>query len=319
MDKIKWGILGPGIIAHEFVQDFQQVTNGVVHAVASRSGERAQSFAASYDIPQVYDRYEQLYTDPEIDAIYIATPHTFHFEQSRQALDAGKAVLCEKPLTEEIKSSETLIRRAQSKGLYLMEGMWTYFLPAIQKAREWIDEGRIGPVWHIKSSFGYPVPYDEKSRYYNPKLAGGCLLDMGIYNVAMAQLFIGKAIHSIHSQIHKAPTGVENDVLTQIDYGDASATLHSAFRCKLHNHLYIIGEKGYIDIHDFWRARGCKLYEGENLIDSFDDQRKGNGFEYQIEAVNNDLLSGKLESAIVTHEMSLAFQKVMERIRKSST
>lgn len=317
MNKIKWGILGPGIIAHEFVQDFQHVTNGVVHAVASRSMERATSFATTYDIPYAYDSYEQLYADPNIDAIYIATPHTFHFEQSKHAIEAGKAVLCEKPLTEEPHSAVTLIRFAQTKGIYLMEGMWSYFLPAIQKARDWIAEGRIGQMWHLKSSFGYPVPYDEQSRYYNPKLAGGCLLDMGVYNVAMAQMFLGEEICGIHSHIRKAPTGVDNDVLTQIDYADASAHLHSAFRCKLHNHLYLIGEKGYIDIHDFWRARGCVLYEGENIIDSFDDQRKGNGFEYQINAVNQDLLSGKHESAIVPHKTSLAFQEIMERIRKS--
>jgi predicted dehydrogenase len=317
MKKIKWGILGPGIIAHEFVQDFEHVTNGEVHAVASRSAARSSEFAKTYSIPNAYNNYEQLYEDPEIDAIYIATPHTFHFKQSKQALEAGKAVLCEKPLTEEPESSKKLIQFAKAQNRYLMEGMWTYFLPAIQKAQAWIEDGRIGQLWHVRSSFGYPVPYDEQSRYYSPELAGGCLLDMGVYNVAMAQLFIGNDIQTIHSQTHRAPTGVDNDVLSQINYGEASATLHSAFRCKLHNHLYLIGEKGYIDIHDFWRARGCVLYEGENIIDSFDDQRKGNGFKYQIEAVNNDLLAGKLESAIVPHEASLGIQQVMQRIRES--
>lgn len=318
MKYIKWGILGPGIIAHEFVQDFQHVTNGLVQAVASRSPERAKSFAATYSIPRAYDNYEQLYNDPEIDAIYVATPHTFHFEQSKRAIEAGKAVLCEKPLTQDPDSSKKLVQFAQSSGIYLMEGMWTYFLPAIRKAKEWVEEGRIGQVLHVRSSFGYPVPYAENSRYYDPELAGGCLLDMGIYNVAMAHLFIGQDIQSIHTHRHDAPTGVDNDVLSQINYGDVYATLHSAFRCKLHNHLYLIGEKGYIDIHDFWRARGCLLYEGENIIDAFDDHRKGNGFEYEIESVNADLLSGKLTSSVVPHETSLTFQQVMERIRKSS-
>ncbi|MDW3192892.1 MAG: Gfo/Idh/MocA family oxidoreductase [Cytophagales bacterium] len=309
-------MLGPGIITHEFVQDFAHVTNGIVHSVASRSAERASTFASTYGIPHAYDNYEQLYQDQDIDAIYIATPHTFHFEQSKSAMEAGKAVLCEKPLTEEPDSSKKLIHLAQSQGLYLMEGMWTYFLPAIRTAKSWVEEGRIGAVLHDRSSFGYPVPYAENSRYYSPDLAGGCLLDMGIYNVAMAHLFIGKDIQTIHTQMHHAPTGVDNDVLSQINYGEVSAILHSSFRCKLHNHLYIIGEKGYIDIHDIWRARGCVLYEGERVIDTFDDQRKGNGFEYQIEAVNNDLLAGKTESEVVTHETSLAFQEVIERMRE---
>lgn len=314
MKKIKWGILGPGIIAHEFVQDFKHVSNGMVHAVASRSSNRSETFAKTYDIPMAYDCYEELYNDPEIDAIYIATPHNFHYEQSIAAMKSGKSVLCEKPLTEQPETSQKLISFAREHDVYLMEGMWTYFLPAIQKAKEWADQSKIGKVLHLKSSFGYPVPYDEQGRYYNPDLSGGCMLDMGIYNVAMAELFIGHEMTNLHTKIHHAPTGVENDVLSQIDYGDVTATLHSAFRCKLHNHCYIIGENGYIDIQDFWRARGCKLYEGEKVIEEYLDERKGNGFEYQIQAVSQNLLEGVKQPEVVTHETTMKFQKAMQRI-----
>lgn len=195
-----------------------------------------------------------------------------------------------------------------------MEGMWTYFLPAIRGAKKWVDEGRIGEVLHLKSSFGYPVPFDEGSRYYNPDLAGGSLLDMGVYNVAMAELFIGQRPSHLTTQIHLAPTGVDDDVLSQVVYDQSVATLHSAFRCKLNNHCYIIGEKGYIDIHDFWRAKGALLFERDMVVDSFEDHREGNGFEFQISLVNEDLIAGKLESSIVTHDASLRIQDLMSRI-----
>ncbi len=313
-DKVKWGILGPGIIAHEFVQDFRHVGNGVVQAVASRSPDRAQAFAMQYQIPTYYDDYEKLYNDPSIDAIYIATPHNFHFEQSKRALECGKAVLCEKPLTEKPDSSKRLVEIAKSERIYLLEGMWTYFLPAIQKAVSWVNEGRIGKLLHLRSSFGYLVPFDENSRYYNPNLAGGSLLDMGVYNVAMAELFIDKEPVKINSIGHRAASGVDDDILSHIDYGETTATLHCAFRCKLDNHLYLIGEDGYIDIHDFWRARDCKLYKGEKVKDSFDDNRKGNGFEFQIAMTNTDILGGKLESDIVSHKKSINMQLRMAQI-----
>ena len=314
-NRITWGILGPGIIAHEFVQDFNHVNNAVVGAVASRSAQRAKDFAAEYQIPSHYEGYDELYADPSIDAIYVATPHNFHLEQSLAALQAGKAVLCEKPLTISTGESKELISYSREKDLYLAEAMWTYFLPSIQKAQEWVEQGRLGKILHVKADFGYPVPFDAESRYYNPKLAGGSLYDMGIYPIAIASLFIKKKYQSLVVSSTICETGVDVDTAIHLDYGDETAQLQSAFRCKLHNHAYIVGEKGYIVLPDFWRARECHLYVHEKKVDSFKDHRKGHGFEFEIASISNDILQGKKESSVVSHETSMSFQQLMEEVR----
>lgn len=316
MGKIKWGILGPGKIAHQFAHDFQFVSNAELAAVASRSLDRSKAFGKDYGIPNSYGSYEELYNDPNIDAIYVATPHVFHFEQSKKALCAGKSVLCEKPITINPKQCDELIEVAQKESKYLMEGMWTYFLPAIRTAKEWVTQGRIGKVLHVKSDFGYAVPFDADGRMYNPELAGGAVLDMGIYNIAMAWWFLRKNPIDMHVKVHKAISGVDDDVVMQFQYDDELASLHTSFRCKLDNTTYVVGEKGYIAIPDFWRAKEAKLYESENMIDHFVDSRTGFGFNYELESVSQDLIHGKLESDIMTHQNSRQLQDHMSRVMK---
>lgn len=318
-ETLRWGILGPGIIAHAFAQDFEHVTNAEIIAVASRSKERATSFAAQYKIPTIHTSYDELYSNPDVDAIYIATPHNFHFEQTQKSLEAGKAVLCEKPITISSQECNELIKIQASTGQYLVEGMWTYFLPSIVKAKEWVDQGRLGKILHLKSSFGYPVPFAPESRYYNPDLAGGSLYDMGIYNVVMDALFVGDEPKSIHNIIQYASTGVDSDTLSIRAYENCTSILNSSFQCKLNNHLYVVGEKGYIDIPDFWRAKECFLYEGETITDQFVDNRKGNGFEFEIEEVSHEILSGSKASSTVSLGSSLKWQETMERILRSET
>ena len=282
--KIKWGILGPGKIAHKFASDFQFTSNAELKAVASRTRARAQEFAEKFNIEHAYEGYEALYTDSDIDIIYIATPHNFHLEQSLKALASGKAVLCEKPITTKLSDAAELFEFAASKNLYLAEGMWTYFLPAIKKAMEWVKEGRIGKITSIKADFGFAKEYDPTSRLYNPALSGGVLLDMGIYPLAISRLFLDWSPINISMVARKAPSGVDDDVNLLIEYQDATATLHTTFRSKLHNHAYIIGDNGYIDIPAFWSATECKLYQDVKLIDHYVDNRKGSGFEFEIDS-----------------------------------
>lgn len=314
MKKVKWGIVGPGIIAKEFAHDFQFVNHGELSAVASNNSERGKAFADKFDIPIVHTSYEDLYNDPNVNAVYVATPHTFHLKNAADALKAGKAVLCEKPITVNPSELEELLSIAHNSNQYLIEGMWTYFLPVIQKAQEWVNEGRIGRILHIKSDFGYPVPFDAKSRMYNPDLAGGALLDMGIYNVAMAWLFLGQDPKKAEVLGRQASTGVFDDVTTLFEYESAAANLTTSFRCKLNNWAYIIGEEGYIAIPDFWRARECDLYKVEECVDHFKDDRKGFGFNYEIDAVSKDILAGKKESDVVPHATSKKLQQHMQMI-----
>ena len=314
MKKIRWGIVGPGIIAHEFAQDFQFVKYGEIVAVASRSKERADAFAKRYNIPKAYGSYAELYADEDVDIVYVATTHNFHHENSTDAINSGKAVLCEKPITVNIAECDSLIALAKEKDQYLMEGMWTYFLPAIKKVSEWVNNGRIGRVLSIKADFGNAVPFDPDSRMYNPALAGGTILDMGIYPLAITWLIYKSDPKNISVISRKASTGVDNDVNMLFEYEDALASLHSSFRSKLNNHAYIIGEKGYIDIPDFWCARECLLYEDKTIIDSFKDEREGSGFEFEIDAVSNDLLKGLKQSEVMPHNYSRKLQEHMQMV-----
>ena len=321
MSKVRWGIVSTGRITHQFVQDFAFVPNGEVVAVASRSLESANEFAGEYGIPRTYADYGQMLDDADVDAVYVATPHTLHYQNTVEAIRARKHVLCEKPFTVGVREARNLFHMAEQSSVFVMEAMWTYFLPAIQKAREWVEQGRIGRLRQVKADFGYPLlPFDPARREYNAELAGGCLLEMGIYPVALAWLFMQRDPVDIQVTAHKAPNGVEDDVAMLFQYGDESdgavATLGTSFRSKLQNWAYIIGEEGYIAIPDFWRTSECFLYHLDSCIDHFEDGRESLGFNYETEAACADILAGRQQNATVTWSDTLRFQEHMERIRE---
>lgn len=315
MSKIRWGIVGAGRIAHTFAKDMSATSHGVLQSVAARSGDAAREFADQYGAPNSHGGYEGLYADPEVDAVYVATPHTLHLQNSGDALRAGKAVLCEKPITVNAAQCQALIDIANETSTYLMEAMWTWFLPAVRKAKEWVDAGRIGRIVQIKADFGYPLPYEADRREYAADLAGGCLLEMGVYPVALAALFTGRDPIDISVVSRHAPNGVEDDVAALFRYDDYVATLGTSFRAKLQNWAYIIGEDAYVAIPNFWCANECQLWVLDEMVDRFDDGRTTAGFDYQIEAVNNDLLAGRTQSEIMPLSESLRFQRHMDLIR----
>ena len=315
MRRIRWGILSTARIAHQFAEDLSYVENGELAAVASRSEKTAADFAARHHIDTAYSSYEQLYNDPDIDVIYVATPHSLHLENTTDALRAGKAVLCEKPLTISVEEVDALMNVVAETGGYLMEGMWTWFLPPIQKALGWFEAGEIGQLRHIKSDFGYPMPYSADCREYNAALGGGVVPDMGIYPIAIAYLFTRRDPVSIDVVSRRAPNGVEDDVVAIFNYEDYVATLSTSFRCKLPNRTYIIGDKGHIVIPEFWCARESHLYRGDEHIDSFVDHRESRGFNYEATAVGNDLLQGRRESPLMPLAASRRFQEHIAAIK----
>ena len=320
-EKVRWGIAGTGRISKQFAQDFAYVSNGKVAAVSSRSQQSADTFAQEYGINRAYAGYQNLLSDPEIDAVYIASPHTLHYQHTVDAIQAGKHVLCEKPFTINPDESRSLFEIAGQSSVFVMEAMWTFFLPAIQKAQEWLEQGRIGKLRQIKADFGYPLlPFDPDRREYNVEFAGGCLLEMGIYPVSLAWLFMQQDPVGIHAIAHKAPNGVEDDVTMLFDYSDgtegATATLATSFRSKLQNWAYIIGEEGYIAIPDFWRATECSLYHLDTRIDHFDDDRKSLGLNYETIASNEDILAGRQQSNIMPWSNTIRFQEHMKRIKQ---
>jgi predicted dehydrogenase len=316
--QIRWGIIGAGHIARTFATDIAYAPHASLTAVASRELSRAQAFADDFSIPTAYGSYEDILADPNIDAIYIATPHSHHKQQSIDALRAGKHVLCEKPATVTPAELEEVIAVAVQEQRYFMEGMWTYFMPVIQKAREWVDAGRIGKLCHVKADFGFPMPYDPDSRVYSNRLGGGCLLDMGIYPIAMAWLFLQQDPDTHTVWHHKADNGVEDDVVILSTYADSDATaqLTTSFRSKLNNYLTLIGDRGTLTIANYWAAREVKLYQGPDCIDRFAVDRPQQGFNHQIEQVSCELLAGKLQPEVVSWHDSRAFQRQMAAIKK---
>lgn len=316
---IRWGIVGAGRIAKTFATDIKQAKSARLYAVASRQLESAQSFSELFSINKAYGDYAELFADPNVDAVYIATPHSHHKEQAIAALRAGKHVLCEKPATVTPDELEEVLAVAQQESRYFMEGMWTYFLPIIKRAQEWVNAGRIGKLCHVKADFGFALPYSPDLREYDNRLAGGCLLEMGIYPIAMAWLFLQQDPNTQTVWHHQADNAVEDDVVILNTYGEennATAQMATSFRCKLNNYLTLIGDRATLTIADYWAAREVRLYEGNERIDCFREVREHQGFNYQIEQVSRELLAGQLQPSVVSWEDSRAFARHLASIKK---
>lgn len=319
-DRIRWGIVSTARIAHQFVGDMAFVPDSEVVAVASRTQAAADKFAAQYGIPGAYEGYRRLLDDPQVDAVYVATPHTLHYQNTVDAIRAGKHVLCEKPFTVTPDECRRLFEIAAESSVFVMEAMWTWFLPAIRKALEWVAEGRIGPLRQVKADFGYPLlPYDPGRREYNFDLAGGCLLEMGIYPVALARLFTQRDPASVQVAAHIAPNGVEDEVSVLYDYGQESSGLRgvlgTSYRSKLPNGAFLIGEEGHVSIPDFWRASQCALYRIDECVDQFEDGRRGRGFEFEIMAANADIRCGRQQNRIMSWAETQKLQDHMAQIK----
>ena len=311
---MRWGIIGCGAIAREFAEDLATVPSAELAAVASRTVAKAQAFAKEFGFARAHGSYEALYADRDVDIVYVATPHTEHLRNSADAMRAGKHVLCEKPLTVSPDEARMLAAIHAETGVYLMEAMWTWFLPAVRQALTWIEQKRIGALVHIKSDFGYPQPYDPSGRMYSPILGGGALLDMGVYPVALSWL-----LHRSHPDktavlARAAPNGVVDDLSIMLDYKSHTATLGASFRAKLQNWAYIIGTTGYIAIPDYWRAAEAHLYVLDDCVERFVDDRETRGFNFEIETVMQDIAAGRTQSLVYSLDDSIAVQEIMARI-----
>ena len=314
--KIRWAILGAGKIANAFAKDFPFMKNAELLAVASSDKERAANFAKEYNIPKTLT-HNELYNSNEIDAVYIATTHNFHFEQALKCLQSGKAVLCEKPITVNDTEFKKLVAVSKEKNVFLMEAMWTYFLPPIIKAKEWVDEGRIGKLKVIQADFAVPMEKNYEGRVYNPTLAGGALLDIGVYPVSLAYYFTNRVPLTITASGAMTETGVDERLGMIFQYGDITATLFTAITTRMTNKLRLFGEEGYIEIHDFWRTRSAKLFDKDyNLLETFEDDRNSHGFIFEMQHANDMIVDGKIESTVISHSRSNDIQETMVEIRK---
>ncbi|HET7115050.1 MAG TPA: Gfo/Idh/MocA family oxidoreductase [Hanamia sp.] len=315
-NKIRWSILGAGRIANAFVKDFPLMQNAELVAVASSDQERAGNFAKEYNIPKALS-HDELYNDVEIDAVYIATTNNFHFGQALKCLQSGKAVLCEKPITVNDAEFKKLMSVSKTKNVFLMEAMWTYFLPATQKAKQWLDEGRIGKLKVMQIDFAFPLEKKMEGRIYNPDLGGGSLLDLGVYAIALAYYFISQAPDKIVTSGAMTNTGVDERLGMIFQYGDVTAALFTSIITRMSNTVKLYGEEGYIEIPNFWKASTARLFDKEfNLQEAYEDDRTSRGFIFEMQHANDMIMAGNIESPVIPHSRSNEIQETMTEIRK---
>ncbi len=313
--KVRWGILGPGKIAHSFANDLKLVTGGELTAVASRNLNRATSFAETYGAPHVFDSYEAMLASNTIDVVYIATPHIGHKEWAIKAMEQGKHVLCEKPLGTSLSEVQAIMKAAQDNQVFLMEALWSRFNPTIRKIKDWVEEGRIGEVGYVHADFAfYGLDKEEDGRLLNPNLAGGSLLDIGIYPIFLSYLILGLP-KKVKASANFYKTGVEVQTSMIFEYETAQAVLYSGLVSNSEMKAEIQGSKGAIFIDPRWHeTQGFSLVIDEKQ-EKHDLPTTGKGYSHEIEEVHACLQKGKLQSDLWSHKNSIDLISLMDEIR----
>ncbi|MFT2097291.1 Gfo/Idh/MocA family protein [Marinomonas sp. 2405UD66-6] len=317
MKKIRWGIIGTGQVAHSFASDFRYVKSGELRAVASRDKASADKFSTEFDIELAFVDYFSLINSHEVDVIYIAVPHIYHYDLTKACILAGKAVLCEKPFTLNESQSKELYDLALANNVFVMEAMWTRFNPVIEQVLEWVEEGDIGTLSSIQANFNFLAPTDPEHRLMKLEMGGGALLDIGIYPVFLAQLFFGKP-DFIQNQAVIGDTEV--DVFEQILLGWESgqlASLEASLISYNPNRAVLSGSKGYIEIASEWfKAKSCRIVTGEDQERAVEFDFPGNGYQFEVDEVNRCLEEGLLQSPNHSWQDSLELMATLDEIRQ---
>jgi predicted dehydrogenase len=316
VEKVRWGILGTGAIARRFVQGLNSVPEAEVLAVGSRSRASAQEFADKRNIPRRHASYDDLVSDPDVDVVYIATPHPLHAENATLCLLAGKAVLCEKPFSVNAAEAERVVKLARERGLFIMEGMWTRFFPLMEEVRRLASEGVIGEVRMLNVDFGFRAGLDPASRLFDPKLGGGALLDVGVYCVSFASMILGQPSGSVGLS-HLGETGVDEQASVVLEHeGGRLANLSIGIRTTTPQEATIMGAEGYVRIHaPWWRPKSMTIYRPGEESETVDAPVSGNGFNYEAAEVMRCLEAGKTESDVMPLDETISVMRTMDRIR----
>jgi predicted dehydrogenase len=317
--KYRWGILGAGRIAEKFCTALCSVEGSEIQAIASRDPGKAKTYAAKFNAAKVYDNYDELINDDEVDIIYIAIPHAFHFGQAMRCLQNKKAVLCEKPLTLSFAQTEMLIKTATSNNVFLMEGMWTACMPVIEKIGALIKEGMIGQPQYVAADFGFKAPVDLESRLFNKSLGGGSMMDIGIYPLFLATWLFGEP--SIINTISKlSVTGIDEYANIILQYpGGETAHLLSSINFNTAIEAEIIGTKGRIKIKNPWfKATGFSIHLNDANTQEFSIPHLSNGFEHEIKEVMHCLDNGLLQSEKVPHHLTLLVSKITAEVLRQA-
>lgn len=314
---LRWAVFGPGHIARKFAHDLNRVEGAELSVVASRDLARAETFAQEFGAARAYGSYEEGLADPEIDVVYIATPHPGHLSLSLAALDHGHAVLCEKPVTVNAAEFRQVRARADACGVFFMEGMWTRFFPVMEQVRRWLRDGRIGTPRLVQADFGFAAEIEADTRLWNLELGGGALLDVGIYPLAFSTMVLGTDCDEIKACGHLGETGVDEQTSLQLHYPEgAMAQASCAIRTQTSHEAVIWGTRGSIHLPaPFWRPSRCVLKAGDEE-EGLEQPFEGFGFQYEIEHVHECLRRDAKESPLFSMNESLRLQEIMDEVRR---
>ncbi|MBN2267868.1 MAG: Gfo/Idh/MocA family oxidoreductase [Acholeplasmataceae bacterium] len=312
---IKFGVMGAGNIATKFSKALLGI-GGNLYAIASRDLNKSEAFKKTYGFEKAYGSYEDMLKDSSVECVYIATPHGLHFEHMMLALKYHKHILCEKAFTLNEEQAKIVFDEANNKNLFVMEALWTRYLPTIIEVKQLISNGVIGDITKIEANFCFKATRDDESRLFAPHLGGGALLDVGIYPLTFANLFLGTP-HRIESNVDLYHTGVDLSNEITLYYDQAIAHLKSSLGYNLPIEGFIYGTKGYIQIPMFIGAERASIYDNHHhLIKEIENKHIVNGMEYEILEVINCLENDRKESSLMTHLETLNILHQMDEIRK---
>lgn len=312
----KVGIIGAGWIAEKMAAALAPLEDYCVYAIASRSIDKAKSFAERWDVEKAYGSYEEMVTDKDVDLVYIATPHSHHFPHAMLAVNAGKPVLVEKAFTANAAQAEELIAAARAKGLFITEAIWTRYMPLSHKVREIMESGMIGKPRLLTATLSYMMEFKE--RILRPDLCGGALLDLGVYALNFARMYFGTDIVKTVSNCHVGPTGVDLQECISLSFADGKmANLQAGTLCLNDRQGIINGTEGYIRVDNINCPEVVEVYRNYELVERHvkpDDMV--NGYEYQVVECRRCIEEGLVESPMMPHDETISIMKQMDQLRK---
>ena len=313
--NIRWGIIGLGSIANKFATDLATIENAELVAVASRSKENADEFAKKYNSKKAYNSYLDLAKDVEVDAVYIATPHSFHKEHTILCLKNKKAVLCEKPFAMNLQEVEEMIGVAKENNVLLMEALWTYFLPHYSYVLESLKNEKFGKLLKLEADFGFSRAFDNDSRLFKKEVGGGSLLDIGIYPIFAALSTLGLP-NAIKADATFFDNGADSECNMTFNYNNKEAFLKSTLVEDTATEATFTCEKGVIKINTMFHMPTTVTITENGKDEIIDFKTKTIGYNFETEHFNNLLRNNKKESDIMTFEFSRNLIKTLDSVRK---
>jgi predicted dehydrogenase len=313
-EEIRWGVVGPGRIAEKVVEDFAVVDGARAVAVASRSLDRAQDFAGRHGIERAHGSYAAILADPDVDVLYVSTPHPQHHAIARAAIRAGKALLVEKAFTATVAGAREVVDLSRETGVFVMEAMWTRFQPAVVRMRELIADGAIGEVRSVQADLGVQRDFDPADRLFAKDLGGGALLDLGVYVVSFAQMVLGDP-DTVTATGSLFETGVDAEASLLLGYADGrSATLMTSLRNALPGQARVFGTAGWVDVPPrFHHPQTIVLHRAGADPEVISLPQLGSGYSHELIEVSENLRAGRSESAVMPLADTLAVQDVLEQ------